>query len=68
MKEINHLNPEEREHYILCDCGKFVDMRDLSDVINHLHLKSEIKADWSYTVKKGAPYAYSKGRKRTNLN
>jgi transcription initiation factor IIE alpha subunit len=29
---------EERDHYIRCPiCGEMLDMRDLGDVIDHLH-------------------------------
>ena len=68
MKNIDHLPQEEREHYILCDCGTYIDMRDLSDVINHLHIMNIAEADWSYSIRKGEPAAYPRKGKRVHLN
>lgn len=36
MDSIDHLPEAEKKHYILCNiCGKYADMRDLSDVFYH---------------------------------
>lgn len=67
MKSIDHLSSDERQHYILCDCGEYMDMRDLSDVFHHLH--SDLpQPQWSHSVKVGEPVAYSKDNKKLGLN
>ena len=68
MKNIDHLTPEEREHYILCACGDFVDMRNLSEVFKHLHGKDIPEPEWSVSVKVGEPAAYTRTRKKIDLN
>ncbi len=29
------IEPEEREHYIRCECGAWIDCRDLAQVLAH---------------------------------
>ena len=68
MKTIDHLPADERKHFILCDCGDYVDMRNLAEVFNHLHIANIEEPAWSYTVKVGEAKAYSKARRITHLN
>jgi hypothetical protein len=68
MKNIDHLSADERQHYILCDCGEYIDMRDLSEVFHHLHGTNAPEPQWSYSIKKGDPAAYPKSGKRIDLN
>jgi hypothetical protein len=68
MQNIDHLPLEEKEHYIQCDCGEYIDMRDLAEVFGHLHMKKTVKAEWSYSVKKGEPAAFPRTGERINLN
>ena len=69
MTTIDHLSPDERQHYIRCDCGSYVDMRNLSEVLGHLHGAVRTEAQWSYAVRKGDPAAYPRsGVQRIDLN
>jgi hypothetical protein len=68
MKTIEHLPADEQKHFILCDCGDYVDMRNLADVFSHLHLTNIEEPDWTYSVKIGEPKAYSKTHLKTYLN
>jgi hypothetical protein len=68
MKAINHLPQQEKKHYIQCDCGEYIDMRDLSQVFSHFHDRNLPEPDWTYSVKPGEPTAYSKTRKSIGLN
>lgn len=67
MKTISHLSKTEQQHFILCDCGEYIDMRDLSEVFSHLHANLP-EPQWSYCIKKDEPVAYSKSGKRMDLN
>lgn len=68
MKNIDHLPADEQQHFILCDCGIYVDMRELSDVFRHLHVKNIPEAEWSHSVRNGEPAAYPKKGSRVHLN
>lgn len=68
MNKIDHLPEEEKQHYILCECGKYIDMRDLSDVFSHLHINNIPAAEWTHSVRKGEPAAYPKKGNRILLN
>jgi len=68
MRTIDHLPSEEQQHYIQCDCGEYIDMRNLSEVFEHLHAEKNIKPEWSYAVKVGEPKAYSKFQINMDLN
>jgi hypothetical protein len=68
MRNIDHLSDEEKEHFILCDCGHYVDMRDLADVFNHLHMDKAVPAQWSHSGRVGEQTAYTKNGKRIDLN
>jgi hypothetical protein len=67
MKSIQHLSQEEQQHFILCDCGDYIDMRSLSEVFKHLHAKLP-EPKWSHSTKKEEPVAYLKSGKRIDLN
>ena len=67
MLKIDHLPFEEQEHFIRCHCGHYVDMRDLSDVVKHLHADMP-EPEWSYSVKKGEAKAYTKSKNEIDLN
>lgn len=67
MRSIDQLPKEEQQHFILCECGEYLDMRDLSQVFSHQHI-SLPQAEWSHSVKKGDPAAYPKSGKRIDLN
>jgi len=67
MKSIWHLSAEEQKHYILCDCGEYVDMRNLAEVFKHFHAKLP-EPEWSHSIQKDEPVAYSKSGKKIDLN
>ena len=68
MRSIGHLSKEEQQHYILCDCGEFIDMRNLADVFKHLHIRDIPEPNWTYSVKIGDPAAYTRGGRELDLN
>ena len=68
MTNIDHLSESERRHFILCDCGEYMDMRDLSDVFRHLHSGKTPPAQWSHSIRKNEPAAYAKNGRRLDLN
>src|SRR5687767_575679 len=54
MNSIAHLPLSEQQHFILCDqCAQWCDMRNLNEVVEHLHLSVKIKALWSGSRRKG---------------
>lgn len=67
MTSINHLSAEEQQHYILCDCGEYIDMRDLSKVFEHLHADLP-EPQWTHSIKKDEPVAYLKSGNKVDLN
>jgi hypothetical protein len=67
MNSIQHLSPEEQQHFILCDCGEYIDMRNLNEVFTHLHAVLP-EPQWSYSIKKDEPVAYLKSGKKVDLN
>ena len=67
MKTINHLPPSEQQHYTLCDCGEYIDMRNLGEVFQHLHADLP-EPQWSHSRKVGEPAAYLRAGKRLDLN
>jgi len=68
MKSIEQLPKDERQHYIQCDCGDYIDMRNLADVFKHLHAPTAPEPKWTYSVRVGEPAAYLKTNKRLDLN
>lgn len=71
MKKINHLPKHlpksEQEHFILCDCGEYIDMRNLAEVFKHFH--SDLpEPEWSHSIKKGESVATTKTGKKIDLN
>jgi hypothetical protein len=67
MQNIQHLPPEEQQHFIQCDCGAYIDMRNLSEVFAHQH-NNLPEPQWSHSVKKGAAFAYTKNGNELPLN
>ncbi|HEY6954483.1 MAG TPA: hypothetical protein VI385_04530 [Flavisolibacter sp.] len=67
MKSIQHLSPEEQQHFILCDCGQYLDMRSLAEVFEHLHVGLP-KPEWTHSLRKDHPTAYLKSGKKVDLN
>ncbi len=68
MQNIDHLSPDEKEHYIRCECGSYVDMRNLSDVFRHLHTAAVPEPQWSHSIKKGDVIAYTRKGEGIGLN
>ena len=68
MQNIDHLSPEEKEHFIRCECGSYVDMRNLSDVFRHLHTASVPEPQWSHSIRKGDVTAYTRKGEEIGLN
>ena len=68
MNRIDHLNREEQQHYILCDCGEYLDMRNLSEVFSHMHNEKIPEPNWSFAIKKGEPVAYLRNGEKIDLN
>ena len=67
MQSIDHLPEEEKIHFMQCDCGEFLDMRNLSEVFAHQHACLP-EPEWSHSVLKGDPAAYSPQGRRVALN
>ena len=67
MKTISHLTKDEQQHFILCGCGEYVDMRNLAEVFSHQHANLP-EPEWSYSIIKGEPVAHSKSGERIDLN
>jgi len=67
MKSICHLSKEEQQHFILCNCGEYVDMRNLSEVFIHQHANFP-EPEWSHSIKKEEPLSYLRSGKKVNLN
>lgn len=67
MKDIGHLPNTEQQHFILCDCGEYVDMRNLTEVFKHLHAGLP-EVQWSHSVRKNEAVAYLRSGKRLDLN
>jgi len=67
MKSIQHLSAEEQQHFILCDCGEYFDMRNLSEVFRHLHVNLP-EPEWTHSIKKNEPIGYLKSGKKIDLN
>ncbi|HJW18838.1 MAG TPA: hypothetical protein VJ499_17030 [Flavisolibacter sp.] len=70
MKSLKYIATHERHHYMKCECGHFFDMRDLNDVVKHLHkMQSSIPENsYAHSVKIGEPKAYTRTKKKLDLN
>ena len=68
MKNIDFNNEQEQNHFIKCNCGQYIDMRNLEEVLRHQHEMKLPETDWSYSIKVGEPFAYTKGGIRIKLN
>jgi hypothetical protein len=67
MKSIQHLSQEEQQHFIVCECGEYINMRNLSEVFQHAHAGLP-QPEWTYSIKKDEPTAYLKTGKKIDLN
>jgi hypothetical protein len=67
MKSIQHLSQEEQKHFILCDCGEYIDMRNLSEIFDHFHANLP-EPEWSHSIKQNEPVAYLKSGEKIDLN
>ena len=67
MTSISHLSMEEQQHYMLCNCGEYIDMRNLSEVFEHFHANLP-EPKWTHSIKKDEPVAYLKSGNRLDLN
>jgi hypothetical protein len=68
MKSIKHLGEEEQLHLIQCNCGEYIDMRNLQEVFDHQHWGYKLKITWNFSIKKGVPNAYTKDGQQIKLN
>lgn len=68
MKNIDHLPASEKLHFILCDCGEYLNMRDLGEVFKHMHFPETPVPEWQHSIKKGEPIAYRRGGPALGLN
>ena len=70
MKTLRTIPKSQRGHFMKCECGEYFDMRDLKDVMKHFHKSQALveAAEYSYSIKTGEPYAYTKGKKRITIN
>jgi hypothetical protein len=73
MKSIDHLPEEEKQHYVLCECGEHVDMRDLSEVFYHesgdcLADKPKIDIPFSSARRMGKTQEYLNNSKKTEID
>jgi hypothetical protein len=71
MKYNKNLPLLEKRHFMKCDCGEYFDMRDLEDVITHLHkykAASELKVQFSCSIKVGESTIYTNKGKQLDLN
>jgi hypothetical protein len=67
MTSIEHFSPEEQQHFLLCDCGNYIDMRNLAEVFSHMHANLP-EPQWSHSIKKDEPAIYLKSGGKIDLN
>lgn len=70
MKTLKSIPRSERNHFMKCECGDYFDMRDLEDVMKHLH-KSKALVDatsYSHSIRVGEPHIYTSGKKKITIN
>jgi hypothetical protein len=68
MKSINHFPSEDQKHFIKCECGEYIDMRDLEEILRHQHDIKIPLVDWDYSIRVGDSIAYTKDKKKLRLN
>ena len=68
VKKIDHLPLQEQRHFIQCDCGAYIDMRNLAEVFKHFHSRVLPDPGWTHAVRAGEPVAYTKSNKKIDLN
>ena len=63
MKYSEDLPQDEKQHFTKCSCGHYFDMRDLADVIRHMHEYEGTSPEipFSHSRKCGEPLVYRKG-------
>ena len=68
MKSIDHLDKDEQKHFIRCGCGNYYDMRDLNQVVEHMHEENIPSPGWTYSIKKGESVCYTANGRKIDLN
>lgn len=70
MKTLRSIPRTERHHYMKCECGEYFDMRDLKDVMQHLHKSHELinAADYTHSIKVGEPHIHTKSKTKITIN
>jgi hypothetical protein len=69
MNLIDHLPLDEQKHFILCNCGQYVDCRDLQQVFDHEHwMEKKLDVSWKFAILNGEPVAYTKTKRRVDVN
>ena len=68
MNNIQDLSKQEQMHFIKCDCGEYIDMRNLGEVMEHQHWAKNSKPEWDYSIRIGEPIAYTSDGKKIKLN
>jgi hypothetical protein len=68
MKSIQHLRQDEQKHFIKCDCGDYIDMRALDEVLKHQHWINTPDSEWKFSVRIGKPLAHAKDGSKIKLN
>lgn len=70
MKTLKGIPKSQRHHYMKCSCGSYFDMRDLKDVMKHLHKSDALIAatEYSHSIKVGEPHIYTKTKKKITIN
>lgn len=69
MKYHPSLPLAEKRHFMKCSCGQHFDMRDLNDVLDHLHeYQEKLKTVFSHSVRVGEPTAFTRGGGKMDLN
>jgi hypothetical protein len=70
MKTRKSIPRDHRHHFMKCECGEYFDMRDLKDVMNHLHKSSALSntTEYSHSITIGEPIVYTRSKNEINLN
>ena len=68
MQNIDHLSREEKQHFVLCACGEWMDLRDQRDVLRHHHMKKNTELELRNVFRKGDPAAFPRLKECMELN
>jgi hypothetical protein len=68
MKKVEHFLAEERKHYIQCECGEWIDCRNLAKVFEHQHAYNMPKPEYDYSVKVGESIMHLRNKRRIHIN